>query len=192
METTKIFDYLMPLLALSLIFFGAFSRESWWWLVGLNILLLFFWFIYAVVHLNIPTGRKWLLALFIVGLELMLAATLVFFFLFSESFYRWRDDIYLISGIYFPLHLLMVCLYKIRQVRTIQVLTGCIVGVTMAVYMYYNGTVIGDGEFMRSFTLGESFGTYQLKTYFCDIVYPFSLLWNILISPFWLRKKKSN
>lgn len=143
-------------------------------------------FIYAAFNLNISKSAKWLLSIGIFLFEIGVAAFKLL--LIIVSFKNGRGDDDSLFSLFIVLELIFICLYRINKTHRISLIIGACVFIALAIYMYFNGSVMGDGQYIRV-NYGD-FYLYQISTFAFDVMAPFALVYNLIISPFWLRKKK--
>ena len=144
----------------------------------LNLILFVIWLIYVIAQLKVSKVVKLFLTITAIIIETGLLVVFMFYSLFHSYFSDYIKIVFLIQ-------LLLISLYKINRVGKIRLCIGLAVGFALAVYMYYNGSVMGEASFMRE-RFGD-FDFYRWITYAGDVIFPFTLIFNILISPFWRR-----
>lgn len=147
-------------------------------------LLLLSWLVYIIVQTK-GAWRKILLSVLILCVGLSKILCLLSFI---------YTDILNIGVIIMCLQLIAVCLYHLFSNRWWQLLLGLFVFVSFSIFMYYHGSVVGEMTFRISdiggMAVTGSYTFYRWATYTSDVIYPFALVFNLLISPFWLRNKK--
>ena len=105
------------------------------------------------------------------------------------------SDIFAIGIIIMCLQLMIISCYHLKYNNRWQIICGLTLFVGLSIYMYYHGTVTGEMEFKISDLGGlawvGSYELYRCATYASDVVFPFSLIFNLIISPFWLRNENT-
>jgi hypothetical protein len=152
-------------------------------LLFLSEIFLVCWFIYAIKKIK-GSGSKWIWSLVVISIELGKFLMIVGGFLI-------RDILYL-AVLLTILQLIVSCIYRIKYISIGRLLAGFVLFAILAIFMYYNGSVEGPMTVWISDHGGmvqpPNYHLYRLSTYLCDCVIPFSLLFNLIISPFWKRK----
>lgn len=92
------------------------------------------------------------------------------------------------------IQLLACTIYRIKYTFIGQRLIGVLSFIGIGIYMYYNGSVIGEIQYFISDAGGMhsklDYNVYRWLTYTWDVLIPWFLLFNIVVSPFWLRNAK--
>lgn len=111
----------------------------------------------------------------------------------------------LVGVFYMELHFLMVGIliiqllactfYRIKYTFIWQLWIGALSFIGIAIYMYYSGSVIGELLYSISGDAGATvskmnYNDYRYLTYSKDVLIPWFCLFNIVVSPFWLRNTK--
>ena len=85
-------------------------------------------------------------------------------------------------------------LYKINTISWIEIVTGIVIFVFIGIFLYYFGGISGEFEYSTSHDGGGlvrkvPYEIYRWATYFFDVVLTWFVIYNLLISPFWLRSR---
>ena len=105
------------------------------------------------------------------------------------------SDIFAIGIIIMCLQLMIISCYRQKYNNRWQIICGLTLFAGLSIFKYYHGSVAGEMEFRISDLGGlawvGSYELYRCATYASDVVFPFSLIFNLIISPFWLRNEKA-
>lgn len=149
-------------------------------------ILYILWISYVLIKAE-GTWRRILLSLLILFVGLLKGFCFICFL---------ATDLWCISIIIMCLQLIIMSIYRFRYNRWWQDLLGLTVFVSLSIYMYYHGSARDEGSFQISDMGGLVWvGSYQLyrwTTYASDVIFPFALVFNLLISPYWLRNNTTN
>lgn len=141
------------------------------------------WIIFVLIQAE-GTWRKILLSSLILFVGLVKGFCFICFL---------ASDIFYTGIVIMCLQLIVMSLYCFRYNKRWQVLLGLTLFIALSIYMYYHGSVCGEMEFriadMGGIALVGSYTLYRWATYASDVIFPFALVFNLLISPFWLRNK---
>lgn len=93
------------------------------------------------------------------------------------------------------LQLVICTLYRIQTVSWSEILVGILVFIIIGIYMYFNGNVVGEIEYFIGDAGGMqrhvTYEIYRWLTYIFDVLLSWFPIYNVLISPFWLRNSNS-
>lgn len=87
---------------------------------------------------------------------------------------------------------LLICsLYKIKTISRNERILGLVTMLLISIFAYYFGSVMGPMEYFISDAGGIQIKTpyqfYRWNTYIGDCLYPWTIIFNTLISPYWGR-----
>lgn len=90
----------------------------------------------------------------------------------------------------------LICtFYKVRYISRTEIAVGILIGGLIALYMYFNGSVVGEMEYFDGDAGGMQahipYKFYRWLTYIFDVLLVWFPIFNLLISPFWLRRQNS-
>ena len=156
-------------------------------LIILSELFLVFWFIYAFGQMD-DSGHKTILKICVVLVEL---AKLWYWLvgLLNYNVFHLVTDFML-------LQLMVASCYKIKQIGKVRLGLGILLLVILAVWMFYDGGIIGPQSYQISdaggFTHPGNYKIYRWSMYASEVIMPFALIFNLLISPFWKREYEAD
>ena len=113
----------------------------------------------------------------------------------SFAGFMFNDEIGFIIGDTFLLELLMCSLYRRKNISRNEVIFGLASLCIIFICAYFHGSVTGEIQYIISDAGGmhhkAPYLIYRWNTCIMDVFYPWFILFNIIISPFWGRVPSS-
>lgn len=69
-----------------------------------------------------------------------------------------------------------------------RIIIGAIFLIGLGIYMYFKGSVMPESFINNSFNNNPDYELYRAVTFCSDVIFPFTLIFNLVISPYWMRK----
>ena len=83
--------------------------------------------------------------------------------------------------------------YKMKTMSWIELVMGIVVSVLVGIYQYYCGGICGEFEYYMDDAGGLQrkipYEIYRWSTYIFDVILTWLVIFNLLISPFWMRSR---
>lgn len=115
-------------------------------------------------------------------------------FCFVGFMFDMRVGFFMSSIILFEL--LICSLYKIKTISRYEIILGFVAMLLISVFAYYFGSVMGPMEYFISDAGGMQikvpYQFYRWNTYIGDCLYPWTIAFNTLISPYWRRSTQGS
>ena len=152
-------------------------------------MLIFAWILATVFFIYLSIRRSSTIAKIIFAI---LAVVIQFIILFMIFVGFMLDDVtgFALADLLI-LELLGCSLYRCRNISYKELLLGFISLALLGIWQYFYGTVISQLEYVISDAGGMHakvpYVIYRWNTYILDVAYPWFIIFNIFISPYWGR-----
>lgn len=103
--------------------------------------------------------------------------------------FMFDDELWVAISYLLIMELLICSLYKYRNISCKEIIFGLLSLVILGIWQYYHGSVIGRVTYEVSDIMHKKipYVIYRWSTYITDVLYPWFIVFNTLISPFWRR-----
>lgn len=154
-------------------------------------MMFFFAWILATAFLIYLSFRPSSIFVIIILTVLISVFQLIILFLGYIGF-MFNDEIGFAIAYFLMLELLVCSLYKCRNISYKELILGVISLIILGIWQYYNGSVVGEFLYLISDAGGMHkkvpYLVYRWSTYIImDVLCPWVIISNIIISPFWRR-----
>lgn len=151
---------------------------------------IFSWLLAILFFMYLACGKKKQFSR--IALSVIVLLSEGFLFCLCSIGYMFDDELGIAITFILMIQLIICSWYKSQNVSSLEKILGVVVLIAISIYMYFNGNVIGEMMYVISDAGGmhkkASYEVYRWSTYLFDICYIWFPVYNIIISPFWLRR----